>query len=157
MKKKNKRKKNKKVSSPPEHKGHLSLLPKNRDLSLIILKGHLLLEEEINSLLESILNYPEAVSRTKLDFQQRLCLLHAVAKKSRSLSKEWNAIEKVNIIRNLLSYNLSDEDIEKLVASFLEEVSGIPDYPVGAKNAKTDSKLKKALAFLCTFITKLTE
>lgn len=155
MKKSGRKRSKKKSPSSNKPKGLLALLPKNRDLSLITLKGHLLIEEEINNQLEKQLKYPEALAGTKFDFQQRLSMLQAVICTPDNQRLEWALISKLNIIRNLLSYNLTDEEIEKLVNNFLEEFAKLDNTKPCAKTAKTDVKLKNTVACLCEFIKSL--
>ena len=54
-------------------------LPGSNDLGLIILTGHLLLEEEIDGLIFENLANPAALQQAGLSFPQRLCLARALA------------------------------------------------------------------------------
>jgi hypothetical protein len=51
---------------------------RSEDVALVVLKGHLLLEESVNSLLASLLLFPEAIEGANLRFHQKLCLIEAL-------------------------------------------------------------------------------
>jgi hypothetical protein len=51
---------------------------RSNDFTLVVLKGHLLLEESVNRLLAALLSEPEAIEGANLRFYQKLCLIQAL-------------------------------------------------------------------------------
>ena len=83
-------------------------LPK-RDLTLIVLKGHLLAEEQLISLIHANLKHPQAISR--LTFSKRLGLANAMYYKTQN-AWIWTSLGKLNEARNRLAHNLYEEMLE---------------------------------------------
>lgn len=52
--------------------------PKGRDLTLIILKSHLLVEERVNQLIDASFPKPEFIYKARFGFLQRLRVLQAL-------------------------------------------------------------------------------
>jgi hypothetical protein len=52
--------------------------PKGRDLTLIVLKSHLLVEEQMNQLIDVSCHKPEFIYKARFGFLQRLRILQAL-------------------------------------------------------------------------------
>lgn len=91
------------------------------DTSLIILKGHLLVEEEINELLDVLLNKPIALKNGDFNFFQKFCILQAVIDPQYLSQKDWQAIKQLNNLRNKLAHNLEPKGIKDIVRNFLDK------------------------------------
>ena len=59
-------------------KRFLEKMPRTDDLTLLVLKGHLLIEELVNSTIDALLPNPAALSAAQLDCYQRIRLLMAM-------------------------------------------------------------------------------
>ncbi len=57
---------------------YIKHFPRNDDLILIIIKGHLLIEVEINSLLMLLVKNIKYLEKAKLSFYQKTCLLESL-------------------------------------------------------------------------------
>jgi hypothetical protein len=83
---------------------------RSNDFTLIVLKGHLLLEESANRLLAALLRRPEAIESANLRFYQKLCLIRALipagGRKEGSISRTLDAAEKLNELRNKQAHHL---------------------------------------------------
>lgn len=93
--------------------------PKGRDLSLILLKSHLLIEEEMNELLEVLLPHPEFIYRSRFGFLQRLRVLQAVTTDNR-LHALADAMEILNEMRNSLAHQLEPTKPRQLAPAFID-------------------------------------
>ena len=102
----------------------LEHLPVGGDPVLILLKGHLLIEELLRELINIHLADPQAIEEAELTFHHCLCLAKAFGAEIRSDYWIWQAIKKLNKLRNQLAHNLEpkgfDDRLENFV-SFVEE------------------------------------
>jgi hypothetical protein len=121
-------------------------LPRSKDLTLIVLKGHLLVEEQINKLLDVLLKNPKAVAGARLTFYQRLCILKALLPQAETTHSEWQAIEKLNSLRNQFAHTLEPACVEKRVKEFLAMIED-PDVPEEEWNKEhIETRLKRCIA-----------
>jgi hypothetical protein len=93
-------------------------IPKGRDVTMIVLKTHLIVEAEMNELLELTLPHPECIYRSRFSFIQRLRVLQAVST-DLDLHLTTKAIEALNELRNGLAHQLDLPDVELLAAKFI--------------------------------------
>ena len=119
------------------------LIPVN-DLTLIILKGHLIVEEEINELLDLILPNPDALSKGRFEFYQKLCILKAVC--SPGLKWHWQTIEQLSKMRNQLAHNLESKGLNGMVKDFLNKVDSEIKKSKAWENGTDVDRLKLAIA-----------
>ncbi len=86
------------------------LLPRSEDASLVILKLHLLVEEQVRAFIDERLPNKEALEGAKLECHQAICL-------AESLSTEdihpnvWEAARKLNSLRNQIAHNLEPRGV----------------------------------------------
>ena len=105
--------------------------PDGADLTLQVLKGHLLVEELLRDIFELLLAHPEAMqgSRgTRLECHQIICLVQAMTKHSSSEPWFWDAAKRLNGIRNDLAHSLEPKSLDEKVASLITFVTH--DNPV---------------------------
>jgi hypothetical protein len=123
---------------------------RSNDVALVVLKGHLLLEESVNRLLASLLRQPEAIEGANLRLHQKLCLIKALFPVDPDMME---AAEKLNTMRNRLAHHLDYPQIEAQVRDFLSlcEAPKDPDEPddPGTEAEPIIRRLRRALAFLC--------
>jgi hypothetical protein len=116
--------------------------------TLIILKGHLLMEELINEFLGEVLPNPDAVDLAKLNFATRLHLLEALLPKG-SFSDIFDAAEKLNTLRNKLAHHLEHPQIENFTENFLRTFES-PDVPICEfEKEPIERRLRRCISFLC--------
>ena len=100
-------------------KKYMELLPETDDLSLITLKGHLIIEEILNFIIEKHCNYPKYLKDARLTFAQLICLTKALI----SLPMQgccFPLITKLNKLRNELAHNITTEKADKLATELVE-------------------------------------
>ena len=124
-------------------------LPSADDMTLIVLKGHLLIEERLISILESSLQYPKALDEVRLTFAQRLSLAKALKHRHEN-SWLWEAIGKVNSIRNDLAHKLEPSKLNEKIEDFFTfiKVSAPIDLGLNNGNEGIESRLRSVFAFL---------
>jgi hypothetical protein len=89
---------------------------RSNDVALVVLKGHLLLEESINRLLAGLLRKPEAIEGANLRFHQKLCLIQALlapTPRHGIISSLMEAAEKLNTLRNRLAHHFDDRNTKR--------------------------------------------
>lgn len=118
--------------------------PRTDDTTLIILKGHLLLEEEINNLLHEMLANPDAIDGLQINFFIKTQFLRALIK-NETLDNILDAAEKLNRLRNRLAHNLEPSGVDAAIRDF---VTGADGRILGGE-ASPDQLLKRRIAFLC--------
>jgi hypothetical protein len=117
------------------------LLPKSRDPVLVVLKCHLLIEEQLERLIESRLRDDRALPDLRLRFEQKLKLASALF--GRALSYQ-EPVKKLNAIRNKLAHNLDGYDI----SSLLNEVLRSADPDSYESLAVAQASLRRRLTYL---------
>ena len=89
----------------------LKHLPQEGDLSLVVLKGHLLIEELLVILVESSVKYPEALRSANLRFHTLASIAKALFY-TETTSFIWDGIFALNVLRNAFAHNLQPRDLD---------------------------------------------
>jgi hypothetical protein len=121
-------------------------MPRSGDLTLIILKGHLLVEEQLNAFIAAHMQRPEELDSARLSFSQRVALAKALAP---SRSKHFDAVNKLNRLRNDLAHRLESQDRDRLIEEFA--------LPARDEPRPIANRLKDRIAFMCGFLEGATE
>lgn len=122
--------------------------PTTDDLTLIVLKGHLLVEEEINDILDMKLKDSSAIYQARLGFHQRLAVLKALTGTGPDAPFQYSSIEKLNTLRNKIAHNLAPNDFERKIISFLKEIED-PEYEKEFEKQSLTERMKRCIAFIC--------
>ncbi|WP_157353555.1 hypothetical protein [Aromatoleum toluclasticum] len=100
-------------------------LPIGDDMTLMILKGHLLIEEQISILIKNRTPNPSALEKAELTSLQQICLAEALVEEvstDRTDRWLWPAIKKLNTLRNKIAHNLSETGITDRIVDFVGRV-----------------------------------
>jgi len=103
------------------------LLPM-QDLESVVLKGHLLIETQINAALEELIS--KEIGRVELSFSKKLELLVCVWPElqktnvfgCRSIYQNWKTL---NALRNKIAHNLSLRNMKNLLVDWVENSIGL--------------------------------
>jgi hypothetical protein len=135
--------------STPESRKTLSRflkhMPRSKDSTLIILKGHLLIEQEINDILDSHLPNSKYIYDANTSFRDRFAIIKAIYGQDKSFPYE--QIDKLNSLRNRLVHNLEPKDLENKIDDFLNK--SLAMFPDRLRKLSIDQRLKFALALIC--------
>jgi hypothetical protein len=127
-------------------------MPRSNDLTLIVLKGHLLLEEAIDTLLVVLLRNATALKPARLSFFARLCLVRALLPQNDGMMK---AAEGLNALRNKLAHHLGHPQVERLTNDFLDHFENQnhidPDDPPNFDCIPVARRLKRYIVMLCAY------
>jgi hypothetical protein len=103
-----------------------SHLPRDGNLDLSLLKGHLLIEQRLNDLISRDVQHPKFLP--DLRFLQKMQLVRA----NNARADEtwiWEALAKLNKARNELSHSLAKEKLEAKVEEFVRFVESHKNTP----------------------------
>lgn len=89
-------------------------MPDTGDLSLIVLKGHLLIEEMLIDIRNKLLPHAEYLDSVNVRFYQLLSVVSS-AIESKHDHKSWDLIIEFNRLRNKLIHNLEPPKLESLL------------------------------------------
>src|SRR6185369_12433904 len=106
------------VSREDSYERFQRLMPRTQDLTLIILKGHLLLEEQLQQFLDDLSRKPDALKDARLTFFQRWRLTQAITGYSRT-NNIGRFIEGASKLRNRLAHILEVADLDDAVDRLL--------------------------------------
>jgi hypothetical protein len=92
-------------------------LPKSEDHSLVLLKAHLLVEEQVRAFVQERLVNPNALKKSRMTFSQVACLAEALS--SEDIHENvWRAVKKLNQLRNDIAHELEPVQVEQQLREF---------------------------------------
>lgn len=110
------------------------------DLKMVLLKGHLLIEELLQSMIDRKVHNKGELEEARLTFHQRLCFARAF--KSSNLHPEldwvWEAVKRINSLRNMMSHHITPKGFEEKLEEFVELI--LNHFPVLFKGDSTDKE-----------------
>lgn len=124
-------------------------IPDTPDQVLLILKTHLLVEQQMNDFLKAQLPNPDAILKKKPRFIHKLNLLRALIPEP-SPTDLWDMLEELNSIRNRIAHKLSPENVQSLLHDLVLSVlkHKPPEYVTDFKRVRIGlSVLVALLAF----------
>ena len=89
---------------------------------LLVLKGHLLIERQLNALIECKVIKPKALEAARLTYAKKLHLVEALYGELPSIS--WSHLRDINSIRNSMAHELEDELVTPRLKKFVQSVGG---------------------------------
>ena len=125
-------------------------LPDNSDPTVLVLKAHLLVEEQLVKLLREIAPQPESIENAKLSFPQKIQITQAFL--PIAVPKKWFAAALLlNSIRNKLAHQLSPLDLQHLERDFTQLIfdasAGLSEFAILPGDTHQE-KFKTALVML---------
>jgi len=119
-------------------------LPPKGDLELLVLKGHLLVEEGLHSLVARKIRYPKALKEANLGFFQILHVAKGLCY-AEDMAWLWDMLGRLNRLRNQMAHSLDSGEFRLRVLQFLEPISKSSQV---ADPEDLDAKLREALYLL---------
>jgi hypothetical protein len=147
--------------SKPDLDKFLDHFPHEGDLTIQLLKGHLLVEELLREIFKLQLPFPDALIGNKgasFSCHQIICLVEAITPHSQVMPWIWLAAKKLNNIRNDLAHNLSPEGLESKISDLVKYVnSESPEIQEEAAKIETEEKneLLEVIVSMCACLSSL--
>jgi hypothetical protein len=127
-----------------------------KDIELIVLKGHLILEEGLNDFLACFVNDIEAFLKIGLMFERKVTLLSCLVPAQMAKSEIWNELRELNRLRNRLAHNLRFSEFEVQLKQWATSV--LRNNPKSLKRKITcRNSVVKALALLSGRLAGMSE
>ncbi len=131
---------------------------RSQNLDVVILKGHLILEEQMERFISAYMKRPSEYFNNSPSFSQKLILCRALW----SSDYPWDFVVKLNKLRNKLIHNLQ-ENRETLVYEFIKDFykeHSDPDYHHLIHKTMPKQKLlqhmKRSLYFMIGLLNGMT-
>jgi hypothetical protein len=126
----------------------------NDDLISTVLKGHLLIEEELELIINNFLPNAEAVNKAKFSFFNKTALAQAICWKWPD-DEMWSLIFAINTLRNDLAHNLESNrrsiKFDEVLRQHAQMSENDPDYKNFIQKSK-EYQLRLAFAHVLGFL-----
>lgn len=132
----------------------MSVLPSGGALDLVILKAHLLLEEQLNALIDERLKNPDALEKAKLESSQRICLAESFFP-SGFQPWLWLALSQLNSLRNEIAHQIDPAGLKARVGNIIKLVPGAHEF--GRFAATPQAQFEMALWSSYDAVSRLVE
>lgn len=125
-----------------------------KDVELIVLKGHLILEEGLNDYLACFVNDIEKFLKIGFLFERKVALLSCLVPKQMANNEIWEQLREINRLRNKLAHNLRFSQYEQQLKSWAIGVLGYNPRTIKRKITYRNSVVK-AFALLSGHLSGL--
>jgi len=92
-----------------------------KDVTLIALKGHLLLETALKEFIYLRVRHPERLQSKQINFATLVDFGSSLAENDK-ISWVWKALRQANSIRNMLAHNLQPKELDEKIDGFIKYV-----------------------------------
>jgi hypothetical protein len=107
-------------------------IPENdSDLTLIVLKGHLLIEQRIREFISERMLSPAALDDARLSSYQAICLAEALTLPNAEPKQLWDILRQLNTLRNQMAHNLDPQGVEQRIQKIINDYSQISPVESG--------------------------
>lgn len=139
----------KKLSQPLDAERFKRLMPRSSDLTLIVLKGHLIMEEQLQWIIEDTLRQPEILQDARLEAQQKIVLAQAFFAGGPD-ELMWKNISRLNSLRNKFAHTLEPDGLEQSIDALIKEnIDPAEKFKRCKDNKERARLLKNIFAFVC--------
>ncbi|GAB5407357.1 MAG: hypothetical protein Aurels2KO_55880 [Aureliella sp.] len=95
-------------------------MPESNDITLIVLKGHLLVEEHLEIIINGFLPNHNAMQKARLTFHHKAAIAQSICWR-RPEDEIWSLIFAINSLRNDLAHNLESQKRYRKVQEVLKQ------------------------------------
>jgi hypothetical protein len=124
-------------------------LDKTDDQVLLILYGHLLVEERLLDIVSQVSREPQELQAARLTFNQVMFLCRAII--GRQDEPAWDFIRRLNEARNRIVHRLDPGDLDELLVSVIVKLRS--DYADRLGN--TLNRFRIAVIYACGYLDAL--
>ena len=120
------------------------------DVTLLLLKSHLLVEQQINSALHKIFPGFASLDVGRLTYHQRIQVIRALDG-TRKAEDALRFAERLNLVRNRLANQLEPVGIEDAIADIVTEMAA--SVPMKCNEAiPLDQRMAMCIGYICTIL-----
>src|SRR5712692_840218 len=123
-------------------------LERSDDLTLVILRGHLLVEERLRDIVARACRAPDELATARLSFHQVLHVLRALL--GRADDPAWPFFGRLNEVRNRMAHHLDPGNLDELVGSVVDKLGSDT-----AKHASPIERLRTSLLYACGYLDSI--
>ena len=105
------------------HSKYLSFVKNGDSESVLILKGHLVIEELLTTAIMASIGSEKEVVEAKLSFYQKRLIAKALAGRNKS-DGIWGIIDSINKLRNDIGHNLTPKKSDDLIDKLRSQLIG---------------------------------
>jgi hypothetical protein len=133
----------------------LDLLPKGPELELMILKGHLLIEEKLQDLIDSKVPYPQALKDARLTTYQVICITKSLFSHKTELWL-WDFLFKFNKLRNDIAHKIEPQSIRDRMKDLADSIKRTvyPETGLGTDHPFVEFYISLWVVYLILMILK---
>ncbi|MFA5252888.1 MAG: hypothetical protein WC454_09940 [Phycisphaerae bacterium] len=149
------------------HNRFRGVMPHSKDPTLVVLKGHLLVEEQLQGIIEDQLSSTSMLKDARLTFYQKLKLAQCIigrkfSEKTNFENREYDfgkATEKLGELRNKLAHNIEVPKMNLLIDNFCsyfeDSITEVEIRSYVAWGPDRDKRLKFSLSQLCCALLRV--
>lgn len=121
-------------------------LPNSDDMSLIALKGHLLIEEVLDDLIVNRCRSPKSLNDVDISFRVKSRIARALWGSSLRTGFElpantWALIDALNSLRNAYAHNLESPDVDRKIAKIAQLAFSNVERPAWVKTQRDELRM----------------
>jgi hypothetical protein len=125
-------------------------LPDSDDLSLITLKGHLLIEEILDDIIAFHCRKASVLAETNIPFFLKTRLAHALVGDDSLPMPIWPMIDALRVLRNELAHKLESAKLERAVSKFISLTYGSTEN--FNKEAPVAQNLRNSMGYMYGYL-----
>jgi len=129
--------------------------PVDTDITLVVLKGHLLIETELIDICCRLLKNPDALKGERLRFSLRLRLVQALVGSEELPDELWQAIEDLGGIRNKLAHRLEPNDLDTAIQRFVKRFDMLEGFTRTLEEKSISQQLISCITILCQVLSDI--
>ena len=123
------------------------------DVTLLLLKSHLLVEQQINSALHKIFPGFASLDTGRLTYHQRIQVIRALDS-TRKAEDALRFAERLNLVRNRLANQLEPVGIEDTMADFVAEMAASATMKFD-ETLPLGLRMTMCIGYICTILHSL--
>jgi hypothetical protein len=131
------------------------LIPRTTDLGLLILKGHLMIEEQLDAFVAANCERPNDLKDARLTFYQKMCLCQAMGGWPKD-DPLWKFVGRMNSVRNKLAHTLEftslAAEVDRLLFIYHQE-----EVPSPITERRRASILRQTIGIACAYMKGFAE
>jgi hypothetical protein len=99
----------------------VTMLPHGQDPVLVVLKGHLLIEEQLRQIVDEHVKRPKALMKAQFSCSHVICLAEAFCD-DRAASWLWESLRNLNSLRNDIAHKIEPKKFQERLARIVSSV-----------------------------------